>query len=53
MTIKEYREQFLALFEQMEKEHGHVKYIEISHKYTLHDTIGNEYESNDCDITFS
>ena len=53
MTLKEYREQFLALFAQMEEEHGHVKYFKISHKYTLHDTMGNEYESNDFEITFS
>lgn len=57
MTIEEYKSKFIALFEQMEAEHGNVDEVKIytqTCRYTICDEFGNDEETyTKCKITFS
>ena len=53
MTINEYKQRFLEIFKEMEKEHGRIKSVEMEHGEEIYDPYGRFIESrNKCTITF-
>ena len=36
MTVEEYRQKFIELFEQLEEEHGHLKEVRLKDETNIH-----------------
>ena len=53
MTIEEYKKRLLAIFSEIEKEHGRIKCVEMEHDNEITDHLGRVVaDSTICTIKF-